>query len=155
LLWFTRGFSTAIFNLSTIFTRSAQKFCLQLFHDTAAMNLHGIFGISNLSCNLFIDHAGDRPRAHLALSCRQRFEAYAAVLVRNFCFSSASGTWRCSEPHLAGARDPLQCEPNRIQQTLVADSSVRNSRAPAFMACVVTGNRRIDSVHLALSLALA
>src|ERR1700674_2137747 len=71
------------------------------------MSFYSVFGGSNLSRNLFVEHAGDDHGDDFALSWRERFEALPQ---------------RCNFPFSVASRAiPFQCNVNRIQQILVAE----------------------------------
>src|SRR4029077_19722719 len=79
---------------------------VHLLHSPAAMNLHGIFRSSQLTGNLFIEHARNDHGDHLLLARSQGVEALLEVRYFFLLFVSSAIS--------------LQCDANSIQQILVA-----------------------------------
>src|SRR5258708_38951361 len=102
-----RGFFRGAFELLDHSYQVDKGFRVHLLHCPAALDLHGTFRSSELTSNLFIEHARDKHGDHLLLARSQRVEALLEA--RYFLLLFTSGTIS------------LHCDANSIQQILIAE----------------------------------
>src|SRR5258708_9427160 len=102
-----RGFFRGAFELLDHSYQVDKGFRVHLLHCAAALDLHGTFRRSEVTSNLIIEHARDEHGDHLLLASSHRVEAL--LQARHLPLLFTSGTIS------------VQCDPNSIQQILVAE----------------------------------
>src|SRR5580692_7306298 len=100
-----RGFFGGVLELFDHSYQVDEGFRAHLLHCAAALDFHCTFRGSELSCNLFVEHARDKHGDYLLLAGGQRVEAPLEVCNLYLLFT----------PHTIS----LQCYSNSVQQILV------------------------------------